>query len=449
MRPRSHHRHEMRRRQIQVSTGSVSAGVAFATKREPLLLEGRSLRVFCLDTPLAGNLDDAACSLVPGRAEGRAWNGGDLVSESILLTGGAGFIGRHLAHALLTRGYRVRVLDSLIEQVHGPGAHSPVFDAEVEFLKGDVRDSTVLAQALNGVDSVIHLAAEVGVGQSMYAVDRYVSVNDHGTAVLFQCLIEQPVRRVVVASSMSIYGEGLYRSSDGRLVEEAVRSPRTGAAQGWDPLDAKGQPLRPVPTPESKRPALASVYALTKYVQERLTLTLAPAYGMEGVALRLWNVYGPGQALSNPYTGVLAIFASRLHNGQPPMIFEDGLQRRDFVHVQDVAQAFLLALEHPRAAGGVFNIGSGEDRTVQEVAELLAGAMGRPDLRPEITGKARAGDIRHCIPDIGLARRELGYAPRANFVEGLAELAEWVARQQAEDRVQQARRELEMRGLVA
>jgi dTDP-L-rhamnose 4-epimerase len=248
---------------------------------------------------------------------------------------------------------------------------------------------------------------------------------------------------------MSIYGEGLYRTVEGRLIEDAVRVPRTGRFQSWDPFDAEGRPLVPVATPESKRPALASVYAITKYMQERLTLTLAPAYGMEGVALRLWNVYGPGQALSNPYTGVLAIFASRLLNGQPPMIFEDGLQRRDFVHVRDVADAFARALEEPRAAGGVFNIGSGKDHTVQQVAELLAGAMARRDLRPEITGKARAGDIRHCIPDIGLARRELGFEPRADFVEGLAELAEWVARQQADDRVHQARRELEARGLVA
>jgi dTDP-L-rhamnose 4-epimerase len=283
----------------------------------------------------------------------------------------------------------------------------------------------------------------------MYAVDRYVSVNDHGTAMLFQQLIDKPVRRVVVASSMSIYGEGHYRTEDGDLVEDAVRTPRPTPDAPWDPLDAKGRPLVPVPTPEWKRPSLASVYAITKYVQERLTLTLAPTYGMEGVALRLWNVYGPGQALSNPYTGVLAIFASRLLNGKPPVIFEDGRQRRDFVHVEDIAQAFVLALEEPRAAGEVFNIASGEDRSVSEVAELLAAAMGRDDLVPEIAGKARIGDVRHNIADIGKARRELGYAPRKNFAQGLAELAEWVARQEAQDRVETARRELEMRGLVA
>jgi dTDP-L-rhamnose 4-epimerase len=282
----------------------------------------------------------------------------------------------------------------------------------------------------------------------MYAIDRYVSVNDYGTAVLFQQLIDNPVKRVVVASSMSIYGEGLYRDADGNVLQDVVRTPRAGENAPWDPVDAQGRPLIPAPTPEWKRPALASVYALSKYVQERLTLTVAPAYGMEGVALRLWNVYGPGQALSNPYTGVLAIFSSRLHNGQPPMIFEDGQQRRDFVHVEDVARAFILALEHDKAPGGVFNVGSGRDRTVCEVAELLGQAMNRP-IAPEITGKARIGDIRHCIADIGKIQQELGYAPRRDFQEGLAELAEWVAKQEAKDLVQEARKELEARGLVA
>jgi dTDP-L-rhamnose 4-epimerase len=248
---------------------------------------------------------------------------------------------------------------------------------------------------------------------------------------------------------MSIYGEGLYRTANGGDVEDAVRAPRLDPGASWDPVDAEGRPLAPVPTPEWKRPALASVYAIGKYVQERLTLTLAPAYGMEGVALRLWNVYGPGQALSNPYTGVLAIFSSRIHNGKPPVIFEDGCQRRDFVHVEDIAEAFALALEHPKAPGEVYNVASGEDRSVREVAALLAKAMGRPDIEPEITGQARVGDIRHCIADIGKIRDELGFKPRRDFEEGLAELAGWVARQEAEDRVGEARRELELRGLVA
>jgi dTDP-L-rhamnose 4-epimerase len=318
----------------------------------------------------------------------------------------------------------------------------------VEVVVGDIRDETAVLRALKGATKVVHLAAEVGVGQSMYAIDRYVSVNDYGTAVLFQQLIDNPVKRVVVASSMSIYGEGLYRDADGNVLQDVVRTPRASEDAPWDPVDGQGRPLIPAPTPEWKRPALASVYALSKYVQERLTLTVAPAYGMEGVALRLWNVYGPGQALSNPYTGVLAIFSSRLHNGQPPMIFEDGRQRRDFVHVEDVAQAFILALEHEKAPGGVFNVGSGEDRTVCEVAELVGKAMNRP-IAPEIAGKARIGDIRHCIADIAKIRQELGYSPRRDFQEGLAELAEWVAKQEAKDLVQEARKELEARGLVA
>jgi dTDP-L-rhamnose 4-epimerase len=370
------------------------------------------------------------------------------VGERVLITGGAGFIGRHLVTRLLAGGHEVRVLDNLLPQVHPGGTPPRELSDEAELIIADVRDESAVRHALTGVDKVVHLAAEVGVGQSMYAVDRYVSVNDHGTAVLFQALIDKPVARVVVASSMSIYGEGLYRDADGRLHEDVERSPRE-AGRGWDPVDAAGRPLMPVPTPETKRPALASVYAITKYVQERLTLTLAPAYGMQGVALRLWNAYGPGQALSNPYTGVLAIFASRLHNGQPPLIFEDGAQQRDFVHVDDVAEAFMLALERPDAAGGVFNIGSGEQRSVADVARLLAEAMDRADIAPTITGKARAGDIRHCVPDIRRARTRLGYVAQRGFRDGLLELAEWVARQQAEDRTAQAGRELESRGLVA
>ncbi|MEX2615510.1 MAG: NAD-dependent epimerase/dehydratase family protein [Alphaproteobacteria bacterium] len=362
-----------------------------------------------------------------------------------LITGGAGFIGRHLAGELLASGAEVRVLDSLLEQVHGRGPVSLSRPLDgVEFIRGDVRDATVVQKALSQVDGVFHLAAEVGVGQSMYQVDRYTSVNDLGTAVLFQQLIERPVKRVVVASSMSIYGEGLYETSDGRPAVSRGR-----AREGWDPVDDAGNRLRAVPTPETKPPQLASVYALNKYVQERMTLMLCETYYMESCALRLFNVYGPGQALSNPYTGVLAIFASRLLNGQRPMVFEDGHQRRDFVHVKDVAHAFRLAMEKPEANGEVINIGSGRSISITETAEQLAAAMGRTDIRPLITNKSRQGDIRHCFADTSKAARLLDFKAQRGFSESLPELADWVATQEAFDGVDAARAELEVRGLVS
>jgi dTDP-L-rhamnose 4-epimerase len=248
---------------------------------------------------------------------------------------------------------------------------------------------------------------------------------------------------------MSIYGEGLYRDADGNTVEDAQRGALQDGQAQWNPLDGEGRPLTPVATPEWKRPSLASIYALNKYVQERTTHIMTRPYGIEGVCLRLFNVYGAGQALSNPYTGVLAIFASRLLNGQAPMIFEDGEQRRDFVHVRDVARAFADALELPQAAGGTFNIGSGQDRSVREVADALARAMGKNAITADVVHKARIGDIRHCFCDATLARETLGFEPAEDFGAGLAELAEWVAGQTAEDRVAEARRELEARGLVA
>ncbi len=362
-----------------------------------------------------------------------------------LITGGAGFIGRHLATALVRHGAKVRILDNFHEQVHGaaPGPATDLPDG-VDVRDGDIRDPDAVRDAISGMNGVFHLAAEVGVGQSMYEIDRYTAVNDLGTAILFQELISQPVRRVVVASSMSVYGEGLYETEDGRPVEAAKRPKR-----GWDPIDAEGRPLRPIATPETKTPDLASVYALNKFVQERMTLMVGGAYGMETCALRLFNVYGPGQALSNPYTGVLAIFASRLQNGQRPLVFEDGQQRRDFVHVEDVARAFVLAMERPEANGEVINIGSGRSVSITEIAERLAVAMGKPDIRPLITGKARRGDIRHCFADISKAERLLGFSPERSFENSLAELAEWVARQEAQDHAERAAAELEKRGLVA
>ena len=370
------------------------------------------------------------------------------MSKRILITGGAGFIGSHLADALLRRGYRVRAFDSLIPQVHGDGGRRPHYlTREAELVEGDVRDPLRVRSALLGVDAVFHFAAMVGVGQSMYEVCRYTAVNNLGTAVLLEALIERPVERLVVASSMSVYGEGLYRSNSGRLVSGLERGIEQLKRGEWELRDDSGL-LGPVPTPESKTPSLASVYALSKYDQERMCLLIGAAYGIATVALRFFNVYGPRQALSNPYTGVLAIFASRLLNGQRPLVFEDGNQRRDFVSVYDVAEACCLALERPSVTGGVFNVGSGRDISVIDLAHCLAKELGKPWLEPEIAGKYRVGDIRHCFADVTHARERLGYAPKLSLAEGIADLAGWLEGQIAVDRVEEARAALEKRGLT-
>ena len=326
------------------------------------------------------------------------------MSKKILITGGAGFIGSHLADELLTAGYEVRVLDNLSPQVHGPTQARPSYlAADVDLWVGDVRDRDVVRKALKGVDAVYHFAAKVGVGQSMYQIADYTAVNNDGTAVLLEEIVDRRVERLVVASSMSIYGEGLYRTADGVLVPGTERSLGQLRARDWELRDEQGRPLAPVPTPETKPPALASVYALGKYDQERMCLTVGRAYNIPTVAVRFFNVYGPRQALSNPYTGVLAIFAAALLNGKRPVIFEDGNQRRDFVNVHDIARGCRLALEAPDAADQVFNLGSGRHTTVREVADRLAQLLERTAIEPEITGRYRVGDIRHCFADISLA----------------------------------------------
>jgi dTDP-L-rhamnose 4-epimerase len=373
------------------------------------------------------------------------WSVGSV--QHVLITGGCGFIGRHVAQELSAHGYRVRILDNLLEQVHGeedvtllPGA---------ELIKADIRDSTAVGEALDGVDAVVHLAAEVGVGQSMYEIARYVGVNDLGTAVLLEAMIGRPLQRIVVASSMSVYGEGSYATPAGDRLDSVRRRSRDLAAGGWEPRSETGDRLTPIATDEEKPIGIASIYALTKFAQEQAVLLFGDAYGVRAVALRLFNVFGAGQALSNPYTGVLANFASRLANRQPPIIFEDGQQRRDFVHVRDVARAFRLALEQPRAGGHVINVGSGRFYTIAEVARLLAEAMGVPNIRPEITGKMRAGDIRHCFADISKAEELLGFTPEHRLESSLDAFVEWVRGTQAVDRGPQMKRELEQMGLVS
>ncbi|WP_460924684.1 NAD-dependent epimerase/dehydratase family protein [Pontibacter brevis] len=370
------------------------------------------------------------------------------MKSKILITGGAGFIGSHLADELLRQGYEVRALDNLSEQVHGKDCTRPEYlHEDVELMVGDVRNREDVDRALEGVDYVFHFAAMVGVGQSMYEIKEYTDVNNMGTAVLLEALIKKPVKKLVVASSMSIYGEGLYKNKEGELVTVQERPLEQLKAADWELYD-KGQPLQPVPTSESKIPSLSSVYALSKYDQERLCLMVGRAYNIPTVAMRFFNVYGTRQALSNPYTGVLAIFASRLLNNNSPMIFEDGYQQRDFVHVRDVALACRLAMEKEDATGKVFNVGSGNNYTIQEIAERLATVMDKTHLKPEVTGKYRVGDIRHCYADISLANKVLGFYPQVEFNKGLEELANWLEGQIAYDRVSEASAELAARGLT-
>ena len=372
-----------------------------------------------------------------------------VLKKRILITGGAGFIGSHVADRLLSSGYSVCLFDNLSEQVHGSDAVRPEYlDPQLELIIGDIRDRDAVRRALNGIDAVIHLAAMVGVGQSMYEIEKYTSVNNLGTTVLLEALIERPVEKLIVASSMSIYGEGLYRDPSGQTTSAAERTVEDLKAGLWESRNSAGEVLTPVPTPETKQPSLSSVYALSKYDQERMCLMIGSAYNIPTVALRFFNVFGTRQALSNPYTGVLAIFASRLLNNNRPMIFEDGNQKRDFVSVYDVAEACVLSLESDAADGQALNIGSGRSFTIGEIATSFAQVLGREHLTPEITGQYRVGDIRHCYADISKAKQLLGYEPQVTLEVGMVELAGWLAGEKAVDRVDEARSELLARGLA-
>jgi dTDP-L-rhamnose 4-epimerase len=371
-------------------------------------------------------------------------------AERVLITGGAGFIGSHLADALLSRGYRVRILDNLDAQIHGEARQVPSYlAAEIEMVNGDVRNPADVRTALTGASAVFHLAAKVGVGQSMYEIERYTDVNNRGTAVLLEALLRQPVRKLVVASSMSVYGEGLYRARNGTVCSPPSRPLQQLRSGQWDLSDEQGEPLVPIPTHEDKPPMPESVYALSKLDQEKLCLLFGRAYGVPVAALRFFNVYGERQALSNPYTGVLAIFASRYLNGKAPMIFEDGQQKRDFVHVHDLARACVLALEKPDASDSVFNVGSGQAYSVVEIAQRLGRVLGCTNIEPQITGRYRAGDIRNCFADITRAQEVLGYRPEKELEAGLAELAGWLEGASSSDNSEAAEQELQRRGLVA
>ena len=370
------------------------------------------------------------------------------MKDSVLITGGAGFIGSHVGHELVAAGYSVRALDNLDPQVHGPGGERPVYlNDDIELVRGDVRDPRAVARALEGIDAVFHFAASVGVGQSMYRIADFTSVNELGTACLLEAVAAKNLNKLIVASSMSVYGEGSYVDAEGRVVDQGLRNTEDMARGYWEPHDRQGRPLTARPTPETRPVVLESIYALTKYAQEQSSLIVGRAYGIPTVALRLFNVYGPHQALSNPWSGAMAVFAARLLNRRPPKIFEDGEQRRDFVHVHDVARACRLALESQQADGLAINIGSGRSYALVEVARALSQVLGREEQEPEITGEYRVGDVRHCFADVTRAREVLGFEPRVSLADGLREMRKWFSTQDARDRVAAARRELMQRGL--
>lgn len=368
----------------------------------------------------------------------------------ILVTGGAGFIGSHLVDALVEKGHQVRILDSLVGQVHG-GKIPEHLNKDAEFIKADVCDADAVAKALEGIDVVYHKAAEVGVGQSMYEIVRYVKANDLGTAVLLEEMIKRPAqfKKLVVASSMSIYGEGAYTCADcSEKVYPQLRSNAQLDAHRWElECEKCGGELKPISTTEEKPLFPTSVYAVSKQDQEQFCLSIGRAYKIPTVALRYFNVYGTRQALSNPYTGVCAIFSSRLLNDQRPVIFEDGGQTRDFVHVSDIVQANLLTLESEKADYQAINIGTGHPISISDISRMLAEGLGKT-IEPEFIGKYREGDIRHCVADITKAQNLLNYEPNVNLEEGLTALLDWVKNQEADDRVMSATAELTARNLV-
>jgi dTDP-L-rhamnose 4-epimerase len=370
--------------------------------------------------------------------------------ERVLITGGAGFIGSFLAERFVADGLAVRVLDNLDPQVHAQAPAS--LPAAVDVRVGDVRDKAAVAAALDGVDVVVHAAAAVGVAQSLYRVQHYVDTNVGGTAVLLETLAERkrPLDRLVVLTSMTVYGEGVYRRpGDGVLVRPRIRTEDDVRQYGWDLHDRDtAERLEPVPTAEDATLLAANVYALTKRYQEELSLSLGRTYGFPVACLRLFNVYGPRQSLSNPYTGVLAIFLGRLLNGQRPVVYEDGGQTRDFVSVHDVVRAVTLAITRPEAVGCVFNVGTGVPRPIGTIAATLARMVGREDLAPDATGQFRRGDVRHCFADASRIRTALGFEPNADWEQSLRDLIDWARTAVVADRFDRADRELRERGLV-
>ena len=372
--------------------------------------------------------------------------------KKVLVTGGAGFIGSHLVDKLIEQGHKVRVFDNLEPQVHGSKGSVPDYlNKECEFIKGNIRNKLALKKALKGIEVIFHQAARVGVGQSMYEINKYMEVNTLGTANLLDILVnnKHKMEKLIIASSMSVYGEGKYKCDNCGTVYPRLRSLEQVKRREWEmscPLC--GKCVEGIPTPEDKPLYPTSVYAISKRDQEEICLAVGRAYDIPTVALRYFNVYGPRQALSNPYTGVAAIFSARIKNRHSPIIFEDGLQSRDFIHVRDIVQANILAMGKKEANFEVFNVGMGRKLTILDMANILIRRLGADELAPELVNKYREGDIRHCYADVSKIKEKLGYEPKVRFEDGILDLIDWVKEEEAVDRFEESRNQLERKGLT-
>jgi len=357
----------------------------------------------------------------------------------ILVTGGAGFIGSFLTEALIKDGHSIRILDNLEKQVHH-GKKPDYLPKEAEFIEADIRDRSSWEKALNDIEVVMHCASAVGVGQSQYEIAKYTAVNALGTANMLDVLANEKnsVKHILVPTSMTAYGEGIYRCRQHGECRPRMRHEKHLMDLCFEPICPEcPKTLEPFPTPEDELREPASVYAITKNIQEELILSFGHTYGVKTTVFRLFNVYGPRQSLSNPYTGVTAIFLSRLKNSEAPVIYEDGLQSRDFISVHDVVRAFQMALKSDQVDGEVFNIGSGKPVSILQIAKTLSDVTGI-NIEPEITGRSRKNDIRHCFADIAKAKEILGWEPTISFEQGIKELVEWSANEKAEDHFKEA-----------
>ncbi|MBI2442879.1 MAG: SDR family NAD(P)-dependent oxidoreductase [Candidatus Levybacteria bacterium] len=372
-----------------------------------------------------------------------------LIKQRVLITGGAGFIGSFLTDALIEKGYNVSIFDNLEKQVHH-GKKPPYINKKATLVRGDVRSYDSLKRAVLDADIVFHLAARVGVGQANYQIKDYVDTNIGGMANLLDIIVNEKtkVKKIIMTSSMTSYGEGMYSCSKHGKQKIRMRPDSQMITKQWELLcPTCKEILTPIPTPESAELQDNGIYSIGKHVQEQLLLFIGKMYRIPVVSLRLFNVYGPRQSLSNPYTGVAAIFISRLKNNRQPIVFEDGGQTRDFVSVHDVVNALLLAMENADADYSVFNIGSGKPTSVKTIATTLAKLL-KKDITPSITNDGRKGDIRHCFADASKAEKILGWKPHVSFEEGMKEVVSWSEKEDARDIFERAAGELSEKKLM-